>query len=159
MSYRLSTHFTRSFWQVLFCSWRLFSSFSVFLSDSCIKYTHYDPIYGRGTKQGTGSGTGGLWLVLSLSAQLVSWYFFSSLCTVWDVHIVHQVRSGYRVAELSYGYQGFLATTEAYFYLLDTLPLVIANLVYIPCWPGRFIRDKPIQEDVQLKSSHYSSTV
>ena len=84
---------------------------------------------------------------------------FSSLRILWDVHIVHQVRSGYRVAELSYGYHGFLATTEAYFYLLDTLPLVIANLVYIPCWPGRFIHDKPTQEAVESKSSPYSSTV
>jgi len=49
------------------------------------------------------------------------------------------IRSGYRVAELSYGYRGFLATTEAYFYLLDTLPLVIANSAYVPFWPGRFI--------------------
>jgi len=84
---------------------------------------------------------------------------FSSLCILWYVHIVHQVRSGYRVAELSYGYQGFLATTEAYFYLLDALPLVIANLVYIPCWPGRFIHDKPTQDDGEPKPSPYSSTV
>ncbi|KIM68753.1 hypothetical protein SCLCIDRAFT_13511 [Scleroderma citrinum Foug A] len=65
------------------------------------------------------------------------WRTLAGALTVSSIGIL--VRSGYRVAELSYGYQGFLATTEAYFYLLDTLPLVIANLVYIPCWPGRFI--------------------
>ncbi|KAL4076044.1 RTA1-domain-containing protein [Scleroderma citrinum] len=69
------------------------------------------------------------------------------------------VRSGYRVAELSYGYQGFLATTEAYFYLLDTLPLVLANSVYILCWPGRFIRNEPAQESIEPKLRSYSSTV
>ncbi|KAH7914178.1 RTA1 like protein-domain-containing protein [Hygrophoropsis aurantiaca] len=49
------------------------------------------------------------------------------------------IRSGYRVAELSQGFQGYLATTEAFFYALDTLPLVIAISVYVPFWPGRFI--------------------
>jgi len=86
-------------------------------------------------------------------------YFSLLINILWHVHILHQVRSGYRVTELSYGYQGFLATTEAYFYLLDALPLVIANLVYIPCWPGRFIHDKQTQESVKLKSTPYSSTV
>lgn len=63
------------------------------------------------------------------------------------------IRSGYRVAELSYGFQGFLATTEAYFYLLDTLPLVIANTAYIPCWPGRFIRNNAEQSMNRSKRS------
>ncbi|KIM68771.1 hypothetical protein SCLCIDRAFT_104952 [Scleroderma citrinum Foug A] len=85
------------------------------------------------------------------------WRTLAGSLTVSSIGIL--VRSGYRVAELSYGYHGFLATTEAYFYLLDTLPLVIANLVYIPCWPGRFIHDKPTQEAVESKSSPYSSTV
>jgi len=49
------------------------------------------------------------------------------------------VRSIFRVIELSEGYQGHLATTESYFYALDTLPLFIAVAVYIPFWPGRFI--------------------
>jgi len=51
------------------------------------------------------------------------------------------VRSCYRVAELSEGLQGHLATTEAFFYALDTLPLVVAISVYVPFWPGRFIED------------------
>ncbi|KAH7920174.1 RTA1-domain-containing protein [Leucogyrophana mollusca] len=49
------------------------------------------------------------------------------------------VRSVYRVVELSQGYQGYLTTTEAYFYGLDTLPLLVAISAYIPFWPGRFI--------------------
>ena len=82
---------------------------------------------------------------------------FLSFYNLSHAHINHQVRSGYRVAELAYGYQGFLVTTEAYFYLLDTLPLVIANLAYVPCWPGRFIPGTTTQEDVELKSSPHSN--
>jgi len=49
------------------------------------------------------------------------------------------IRSVYRTVELSQGYIGHLATTESYFYALDTLPLFIAITVYVPFWPGRFI--------------------
>jgi hypothetical protein len=49
------------------------------------------------------------------------------------------IRSIYRTIELGQGFQGHLATTEAFFYGLDTLPLFIAIVVYLPFWPGRFI--------------------
>ena len=45
----------------------------------------------------------------------------------------------YRVIELSQGYRGHLATTEAFFYGLDSLPLFIAVAVYTPFWPGRMM--------------------
>ncbi|KAJ7240330.1 RTA1-like protein [Mycena haematopus] len=51
------------------------------------------------------------------------------------------IRSVYRVAELSQGYVGFLATTERFFYGLDTLPLFIAISIYVFFWPGRIIGD------------------
>ncbi|KAJ7180301.1 RTA1-like protein [Mycena crocata] len=51
------------------------------------------------------------------------------------------IRSVYRVAELSQGYDGHLATTEPYFYGLDTLPLFIAIAIYVVFWPGRYIGD------------------
>ncbi|KAJ3485770.1 hypothetical protein NLI96_g4730 [Meripilus lineatus] len=51
------------------------------------------------------------------------------------------IRSVYRLVELSEGYFGKLSTTEGYFYGLDTLPLFIAIVVYTPFWPGRFIPD------------------
>jgi hypothetical protein len=54
------------------------------------------------------------------------------------------------VVELSEGFQGRLATSEAFFYGLDTLPLFIATVVYIPFWPGRFIPAVPMV----LKESH-----
>lgn len=50
-----------------------------------------------------------------------------------------QIRSVYRCIELSQGFEGHLATIEACFYGLDTLPLFIAVSVYVPFWPGRFI--------------------
>lgn len=53
-----------------------------------------------------------------------------------------KIRSFYRVVELSQGYQGHLATTEAFFYGLDTLPLFLAISIYTPFWPGRFIRNE-----------------
>ncbi|KAI0070246.1 RTA1-like protein [Panus rudis PR-1116 ss-1] len=51
------------------------------------------------------------------------------------------IRSIYRTIELGEGYLGHLATTEAFFYGLDTLPLFIAVAIYVPFWPGRFIPD------------------
>ena len=45
------------------------------------------------------------------------------------------------MVELSQGFEGYLATTEPFFYGLDTLPLFIATAAYIPFWPGRFIRE------------------
>jgi hypothetical protein len=53
-----------------------------------------------------------------------------------------QIRSCYRVAELSKGFDGALTTSEPFFYGLDTLPLFIATAVYIPFWPGRFIQEE-----------------
>ncbi|THV08489.1 RTA1-like protein [Dendrothele bispora CBS 962.96] len=49
------------------------------------------------------------------------------------------IRSVYRTIELSEGFQGRLTTSEAFFYGLDTLPLFLAIVVYVPFWPGRFI--------------------
>jgi hypothetical protein len=53
------------------------------------------------------------------------------------------IRSFYRVVELSQGFQGPIAQNEVLFYALDTLPLFIAILVYVPFWPGRFITREP----------------
>jgi hypothetical protein len=50
-----------------------------------------------------------------------------------------QIRSFYRTIELSQGFGGHLATTEGFFYGLDTYPLFLAIAVYIPFWPSQFI--------------------
>jgi hypothetical protein len=61
-----------------------------------------------------------------------------------------QTRSVYRTIELSQGFEGQLSTVEAFFYGLDTFPLFLAIVVYIPFWPGRFIQSatKPVEEQV-----------
>ncbi|QRW02251.1 RTA1-like protein [Ceratobasidium sp. AG-Ba] len=51
------------------------------------------------------------------------------------------IRSVYRTVELSEGFRGHLATTESLFYGLDTYPLFVAIVVYVPFWPGRFINE------------------
>ena len=57
----------------------------------------------------------------------------------------------YRTIELSEGYHGKLATTESYFYGLDTLPLFVAVVAFVPFWPGRFIPDSE-EEMKRLRS-------
>ncbi|KIY49274.1 RTA1-domain-containing protein [Fistulina hepatica ATCC 64428] len=65
------------------------------------------------------------------------------------------IRSVYRTVELSQGYHGYLATTERYFYGLDTLPLFIAIAVYLPFWPGRFI--SPMCDDRSTRDTRVSA--
>ncbi|KAF7352628.1 RTA1-domain-containing protein [Mycena venus] len=66
-----------------------------------------------------------------------SWLALAGAMTFSFVGIL--IRSTYRVAELSQGYEGYLATTERFFYGLDTLPLFIAISIYVFFWPGRII--------------------
>ncbi|RPD81652.1 RTA1-domain-containing protein [Lentinus tigrinus ALCF2SS1-7] len=65
------------------------------------------------------------------------WRALSYVLLISSVGIL--IRCVYRVIELSQGYRGHLATTEGYFYGLDSLPLFIAVVVYTPFWPGRMI--------------------
>ncbi|KAE9410615.1 RTA1-like protein [Gymnopus androsaceus JB14] len=69
------------------------------------------------------------------------------------------IRSVYRCVELGQGFQGFLATTERFFYGLDTLPLFIAIVVYLPFWPGRFIPPFTAVEENEEKRSHETVVV
>ncbi|KAG0709697.1 RTA1-domain-containing protein [Suillus ampliporus] len=52
------------------------------------------------------------------------------------------IRSLYRVVEAAQGFHGSLSSSEAAFYLGDTLPLCLAIAMYVPFWPGRFIQEK-----------------
>ncbi|KAI0724209.1 RTA1-domain-containing protein [Cerioporus squamosus] len=65
------------------------------------------------------------------------WRSLSYVLLISSVGIL--IRCIYRVIELSQGYRGHLATTEAFFYGLDSLPLFVAVAVYTPFWPGRMI--------------------
>lgn len=55
-----------------------------------------------------------------------------------------------RTIELSQGFEGRLATMEAFFYGLDMLPLFIAVAVYVPFWPGRLIPRVPVEHKAEL---------
>ncbi|TFY55712.1 hypothetical protein EVG20_g9216 [Dentipellis fragilis] len=69
------------------------------------------------------------------------WRTFTGAITVNCIGII--IRSVYRTVEMSQGFSGPLSTTEGFFYGLDTLPLFIAVVVYVPFWPGRFIHAPP----------------
>ncbi|KAI6110390.1 RTA1 like protein-domain-containing protein [Pisolithus croceorrhizus] len=45
----------------------------------------------------------------------------------------------YRIVEYAQGSGGYLMTHELWLYLLDTLPLFIGVIVYIPFWPPKYI--------------------
>ncbi|KAH8091067.1 RTA1-like protein [Cristinia sonorae] len=62
------------------------------------------------------------------------------------------IRSVYRTVELSQGYHGTLATSETFFYALDTLPLFVAITIFLPFWPGRYIPDHIPVKDVEESS-------
>ncbi|KAG2077358.1 RTA1-domain-containing protein [Suillus decipiens] len=67
------------------------------------------------------------------------------------------IRSIYRVAEASEGFRGNLSTSETAFYLGDTIPNCLAILVYVPFWPGRFIKPAPPYVEEQKKELSISS--
>jgi len=46
------------------------------------------------------------------------------------------MRAVYRVIELAQGWRGHLITTEYYFYILDTTPMIISMAVWIVGHPG-----------------------
>ncbi|CAE7232048.1 unnamed protein product, partial [Rhizoctonia solani] len=49
------------------------------------------------------------------------------------------IRSIFRTVENAQGFGGYLATHELYFYVLDTLPLFIAILVFVVTWPPMYL--------------------
>ncbi|GAA5886137.1 hypothetical protein JCM16303_000060 [Sporobolomyces ruberrimus] len=69
--------------------------------------------------------------------SLSRWRLLWSLLLLSSVGII--VRSVFRLIEYTQGYDGYLATTEGYFYLLDALPLWLAMSLYALFWPSRFV--------------------
>lgn len=66
------------------------------------------------------------------------WRTLAAALSVSSIGIL--IRSFYRVVEASQGFRGNLSTSEAAFYLGDTIPICLAIVVYVPFWPGRFIK-------------------
>ncbi|GAA5852122.1 hypothetical protein JCM3766R1_007108 [Sporobolomyces carnicolor] len=104
------------------------------------------------------------------TAPLGRWKLLWNLLLLSSCGII--VRSAFRLAEYTQGYDGYLATHEGYFYLLDALPLWLAMSIYCFFWPPRFIEgakelnpvrpesecDSPtsVTRDIKLYQSNYS---
>jgi hypothetical protein len=52
-----------------------------------------------------------------------------------------QIRSIFRIAEFAGGFNGYITTHEAYFYLFDSLPLWISMTLYCVVWPKRCLKN------------------
>lgn len=48
------------------------------------------------------------------------------------------IRCAFRTAELAGGFRGYLITHEVFFYVLDSLPLIVAIGIYVPFYPSSF---------------------
>lgn len=64
----------------------------------------------------------------------------------------------YRTIELAQGYHGKLATSEGFFYGLDTLPLFIAIAIYLPFWPGRYIPEVVELKEMEMEAARNASS-
>jgi len=78
------------------------------------------------------------------------WRILALALTISCVGIT--IRTIYRIIEGAQHNQGKLSTVEVYFYILDTLPLLITTGLYVPFWPGRFIVERKDVEAVRLES-------
>jgi len=58
------------------------------------------------------------------------------------------VRAVYRVMELHQGWKGKLITTEWYFYVFDTMPMIVCMAVWILGQPGWML-------GVELANAHF----
>ncbi|CAK5273578.1 unnamed protein product [Mycena citricolor] len=81
---------------------------------------------------------------------LDDWRILVFIMSVTCVGIL--TRSVFRVAEYAGGYDGRIATHEAYFYLLDALPLLLTMSLYALVWPTRFFHP-PTEKLGRLRGS------
>lgn len=51
------------------------------------------------------------------------------------------VRSTFRIVEMAQGYQGVIYRTEWYLFVLNALPLAIANMCWVFYWPSTLFRN------------------
>ncbi|GAA5949403.1 hypothetical protein JCM3765_003398 [Sporobolomyces pararoseus] len=71
------------------------------------------------------------------TSTLNDWRVLFKLMIISSIGI--SIRCVFRLIEFTQGYDGYLATHEAYFYLFDALPLLISMSLYAIFWPPRFI--------------------
>jgi len=63
-----------------------------------------------------------------------------------------QIRSCYRVAEYTAGAGSSLAHSEAAFYILDTLPMLLFAIVYLVVWPPKVFEQSMITRNISMVS-------
>ena len=89
-----------------------------------------------------GEQTGGFCTPSSPGAVSVSSCVGSSLFS--QAWAERQIRNGYRVAEYALGWDGVLQSTEVYFYVLDSLPLIFAIAPWTIIWAPLYLRPRVI---------------
>ena len=60
-------------------------------------------------------------------------------------------RAVYRVIELAQGWRGHLITTEAYFYCLDTAPMILCMAIWVIGHPGVTLDQELAHPDLRTK--------
>ncbi|GAA5886138.1 hypothetical protein JCM16303_000061 [Sporobolomyces ruberrimus] len=90
------------------------------------------------------------------NAPINDWRILFALLIVTSMGIT--VRCWFRLIEYSQGFDGYLATHEAYFYLLDALPLLISMALYAILWPARFIEGARTMEDYETLDAQGSAS-
>lgn len=102
-----------------------------------------------------------VWMQDSKQHWNSDWRTLAAAMAISSIGIL--IRSCYRVAEVAQGFHGSLGSSEAAFYLGDTLPLFVAIVIYVPFWPGRFITARlapsvnESQDGQELSSSRSTS--
>jgi hypothetical protein len=116
-------------------------------------------------------------VLAGLAIQTISYILFLALCgrahlsikkegstsgkeawwrTMWLLYfssVFITIRCIYRLVELAQGYTGYLFTHEVWFYVLDSLPLLLAISVYIPYWPGDYIKPSYESHEIPMANS------
>ncbi|KAG2156118.1 RTA1-like protein [Suillus clintonianus] len=109
----------------------------------CVIYTRF--LYNIHAKEQ------GIWMRDTKQHWNSDWRTLAAALTVSCIGIL--IRSCYRVAEAAQGFHGSLGSSEAAFYLGDTLPLCVAIVIYVPFWPGRFITSRLAPSYVNVNES------
>ncbi|KAK9722834.1 hypothetical protein K7432_002373 [Basidiobolus ranarum] len=65
---------------------------------------------------------------------------------IWINIVALLIRSVYRVAEFAQGFQGYLISHEVYFYIFDSLMMLIAIVAYVIIPPGRYLRPDLVEK-------------
>lgn len=82
---------------------------------------------------------------------------FVAAIIICDIAIV--LRSIYRVIELAQGWDGYLITTEPWFYGFDTAPMFICTAIWIVGHPGITLGQKLARSDLREKRNGEGASV